>query len=173
MVGKRAQKKRQPATNTREQEEQHQTHIHRLKDAADGAIKSTKDQYKYWLDQKEAEAVQFSKDFEAYHAQKKKDILEYEEELMGSYTLVTQLSRIIHDMETGNFPICYKSGVKCVQLPPGLKPRLPAEAKHQYPKLFAAMGETRRKAEKYERMMNLRHVGWGVAFVGEVLVSIS
>ena len=128
-----------------------------LKDSQEREVDFVGKQYQYWIDKRDSEMGQFVKDFQEYHEQNKAEKQQCEEEMLALYELVQQLTRIISDMETGNYPVSYKSGVKCVQLPPGVKPNLPGKGhRNAFEKMFNALAETKRKAEKYERLMNLK-----------------
>eukprot|EP00392_Amoebophrya_sp_AT5.2_P006938 g6950.t1 len=145
--------------------DRHKHHLHTLKDAHENENDKLVRQYKYFLEEKENETEKLVKQFQEYYEKKKREQAEYEEELLALYELLQQLSKIVHDMETGQYPVCYKLGLRCVQVPPGVKPTLPSRAAKmgggkggKFEKLFAAIAETKRKAEKYEKMMNLRQL---------------
>lgn len=89
---------------------------------------------------------------------------------------MNQLARIVHDMEVGNYPVCYKSGIRCIQLPPGVKPRIPSldnkdSKAPSFEKLFTALAETKRKAAKYEAMMLKKGFGNDSTGVAEKIQS--
>ncbi|CAD7922816.1 unnamed protein product [Amoebophrya sp. A25] len=134
--------------------DRHKHHLHALKDSHEGETDKLVKQYKFFLKEKEGETEELIKNFQQYYDKKKRETAQFEEEMLALYELIQQLTRIIHDMETGQYPVCYKLGMRCVQVPPGVKPPLPA--KRKFERLYAAIAETKRKAEKYERMMNLR-----------------
>ena len=106
---------------SRKNPSQHKHHLHSLKDSHVKEIEKTEEQFRHFLAEKDSAVEQFCQDFSLYYEKKKAETVQYEEELLALYELVQQLSRLVHDMETGNYPVCYKSGVKCVQLPPGAR----------------------------------------------------
>ncbi len=142
--------------------DRHKHQLHALKDSHESEATSIVKQYKYFLQEKENETEELVKSFNEYYEKKKREQAEYEEEMLALYELIQQLSRICHDMETGQYPVCYRLGLRCVQVPPGVKPTLPSKVQkgvggnNKFEKLFSAIAETKRKADKYEKMMNLR-----------------
>merc|ERR1712078_341614 len=81
----------------------------------------------------------------------KKEIKRYREELVALFDLVQQLSKIIQDLENGTYPTQYKCGVQMIQLPYGVKAKLPTEK--TFEKLFQALADTKVKCNRYTHMV--------------------
>merc|ERR1711964_880417 len=83
---------------------------------------------------------------------KNKEIRGYRTEMIAMYELIQMLSRIISHMETGVYPATYKCGIRCVTLPMHTRPKMVKT--EDFPRLFSTLADTKKKAEKYERLMN-------------------
>jgi hypothetical protein len=104
-------------------------------------------QHKHWMGEKDKEVQSFVKEFEEYRGRTKQEIRRYREELVGLFDLVQQLTKIIFDLESGKYPTQYKCGVQTIQLPYGVKQKLPTE--QTFEKLFQALQDVKVKANRY------------------------
>jgi len=114
-------------------------------------LANTEKQYSFWMQKKEEETATFVGEFDEHRDRTKKEIKRYREELVGLFDLVQQLSKIIQDLENGTYPTQYKCGVQCVQLPYGVKAKLPTE--RTFEKLFMALADTKVKCNRYTSMV--------------------
>lgn len=63
------------------------------------------------------------------------------------------MAKLISDMEGGVYPVITRGGLKCVLLPPGVRPTPLDEA--QFEVLYRTLADTKRKVGRYERLINL------------------
>merc|ERR1719253_1239091 len=112
------------------------------------------------MGEKDKEVGSFVREFEEYRGRTRQEIKRYREELVGLFDLVQQLTKIIHDLESGRYPTQYKCGVQTIQLPYGVKQKLPTE--QTFEKLFQALQDVKVKANRYMSLTeNLPRVGVG------------
>jgi len=114
-------------------------------------VANVEKQYSFWMQKKEEETATFVGEFDEYRDRTKKEIKRYREELVGLFDLVQQLSKIIQDLENGTYPTQYKCGVQMIQLPYGVKAKLPTEK--TFEKLFQALADTKVKCNRYTHMV--------------------
>jgi hypothetical protein len=118
-------------------------------------VANVEKQYNFWMQKKEEETAAFVGEFDEYRDRTKREHKRYKEELVGLFDLVQQLTKIIQDLENGTYPTQYKCGVQMIQLPYGVKAKLPTEK--TFEKLFQALADTKVKANRYTAMVANMH----------------
>lgn len=114
-------------------------------------VANVEKQYGFWMAKKEEETAAFVGEFDDYRDRTKREIKRYKEELVGLFDLVQQLTKIIADLENGTYPTQYRCGVQMIQLPYGVKAKLPTEK--TFEKLFQALADTKVKCNRYTSMV--------------------
>jgi hypothetical protein len=89
-------------------------------------------------------------EFDNYRERTMKETKRYKEELVGLFDLVQQLTKIVQDLENGTYPTQYKCGVQMIQLPYGVKAKIPTEK--TFDKLFQALSDVKVKCNRYTKM---------------------
>jgi hypothetical protein len=137
--------------------EEKQTMGERHRDEVDKMVKSHEEhvgnvekQNHFWLRKKEEETASFVQEFDNYRERTTKESKRYKEELVGLFDLVQQLTKIVQDLENGTYPTQYKCGVQMIQLPYGVKAKIPTEK--TFDKLFQALSDVKVKCNRYTKM---------------------